>query len=124
MATIFVSYNPKNQDYVVKPAEKLRAQGFEVWIGNPNDPGDRWWRPTTRAIRDAAAFVVIMTPEGLASELVQLEVSLAVGYEKPIYPLLLAGAVWETFNQIPYEDVRDGALPSAAFYERVGQQAG
>ncbi len=119
MAQIFISYAIQSRDYAAKLADRLRAEGFAVWVGNPNEPGERWWRPTARAIRDSAAFIVLMTPEALASELVQLEVSLAVGYEKPVYPLLLAGEVWETFKGTPCEDVRSGEMPAGAFYEKI-----
>lgn len=122
MAHIFISYSTQNRDYVLKLADRLGAEGFDAWIGNRNDPGDKWWRPTARAIKESLAFIVIMTPEALASELVQLEVSLAVGYEKPMLPLLLAGEVWETFKGTPYEDVRKGDLPSEKFFEKLKQQ--
>src|SRR5262249_52865851 len=117
MAHIFISYSTQNRDYVLKLADRLGAEGFDAWIGNRNDPGDKWWRPTARAIKDSLAFIVIMTPEGLASELVQLEVSLAVGYEKRMLPLLLAGDAWESLAGMAWEDVRNGELPSEPFFE-------
>ena len=123
MAQVFVSYALDNRDYALKLDERLRTVGFEVWIGNPNDPGEKWWRPTARAIKDCGAFIVIMTPDSLQSELVQLEVSLAVGYDKPIFPLLLDGDVWDTFAHTPYENVRDGNLPPISFYETLTHDA-
>lgn len=124
MSYIFVSYSKKNADYAHHLADTLRAEGFEVWIDRRRlATGDDWWKSIVLALRSCSAFVVIMTPESDGSRWVQREITLAEKYEKPVFPLWLAGDMdtpnWELFVRTQYEDVRGGVLPGAEFYARL-----
>ena len=88
---VFISYSREDNTYARKLAETLGEQGFEVFIDDRIDYGDRWWRTIVEAIRSCSAFLVIMTPESENSEWVEREILLARREEKPIYPLLLRG---------------------------------
>lgn len=124
MSYIFVSYSKKNADYAHRLADTLRAEGFEVWIDKRRlATGEDWWKSIVLALRSCSAFVVIMTPESDGSRWVQREITLAEKYEKPVFPLWLAGDMdtpnWELFVRTQYEDVRGGVLPGAEFYARL-----
>lgn len=75
---VFISYSRKDQTYTRNLADDLRKRGFDVWLNDRIDFGDRWWRTIVRAIRACAAFVVVMTPESEKSERVEREVHLAL----------------------------------------------
>ena len=120
---VFISYSRKDQTYARKLADDLRKRGFEPWMDDRIDFGDRWWRTIDRKIRTCAAFVVVMTPDSEESEWVEREVQLALREVKPIFPLLLRGTGFSLLITIQHADVAGERLPPADFYERLGQVA-
>ncbi len=128
MSHVFVSYSKKNKDYVLQLVDKLLDEGFDVWIDNRRlRSSEDWWRSIVEALRDADAFVVVLTPDSDASEWVQLEITLAMKYKKPRFPILLAGTMdtpnWDIFARTQYVDATNGQLPQPEFYELIGQHA-
>jgi formylglycine-generating enzyme required for sulfatase activity len=117
---IFISYAREDQAYTRKLVEELNRRGFETWIDDRIDYGDRWWRTIVKAIRNSAAFVVVMTPASDKSKWVDREVMLADAEGKPIFPLLLRGEVFPLFITAQYVDVTSGQLPPESFYTRLG----
>lgn len=118
---LFISYSRKDQDYVRKLAEHLREQRFEVWIDDRIDYGDRWWRTIVQAIRECAAFLLVMSPDSEESDWVEKEILLATNEKKPIVPLLLRGKVNPLcINRQPV-DVTGGALPPKELVQRLRQ---
>ena len=78
MAHIFISYSTRDDAYASKLAEKLRAEGFDVWIDNRRlRSSEDWWRSIVLAIDACAAFVVLLTPHSDQSKWVQREITLA-----------------------------------------------
>ena len=71
---IFISYEHKDQPYTRKLRDSLRQRGFEVWMDEHLESGDRWLRTIEQAVRDSAAVVVVMTPEARDSEWVEAEI--------------------------------------------------
>lgn len=133
MAHIFISYSTQNAQYAFGLAKKLREEGFDVWIDDSKlRSGDNWWEVIVRALRGCSAFLVIMTPESKNSRWVQREVTLADNWQKPTFPVLLAGDNWEIFVLTQFEDVRradaqppnySGVLPSRELYDRLAEVA-
>ncbi len=128
MSHVFLSYSTRDRSYAGKLAEKLRAEGFDVWIDNSRlRSSEDWWRSIVFAIDTCAAFVVLLTQESDQSKWVQREITLADQRNKPIFPLWLAGDIqtpnWAIFVRTQYEDVRDGKLPGPAFYEQLARHA-
>ncbi len=131
MGHIFISYSTNNGEYADKLADKLRAEGFDVWIDNARlRSSDNWWESIVLALNNCAAVIVIMTPEAKKSRWVQREITLADNWQKPIFPILLSGENWELFVLTQYEDVSQHAaktpqhgskLPSRAFFEKLAQ---
>jgi formylglycine-generating enzyme required for sulfatase activity len=124
MSHIFVSYSTKNRDYAYRLVDALRDAGFNVWIDNDElRAGDEWWESIVRALRAAAAFVVVMSPDSRQSRWVQREILLAEKWDKPSFPLLLEGENFEIYVDTQFYDLRDKSMPAKKFYEHLEQVA-
>lgn len=119
MSHIFISYSRKDQSYARKLAENLRQRGFNIWIDDRIDYGERWLLTIVKAIENCAAFVVIMSPDSENSEWVEREILLAQREKKPIFPVLLAGREFALLITIQFADVRDNSFPKDDFYEHL-----
>lgn len=121
MSHIFISYSRKDKDYAFELAGKLRNDGFEVWIDDRIQSGDDWWDTIDKAISDAIAFIVIMTPSSKDSNWVKREILLADDRKKPVFPLLLEGENWSFYVHTQYENLSNYSLPTPVFVERLRQ---
>ena len=126
MSHIFISYSTRDSKYATLLAEKLRAEGFDIWIDNNRlRSSEDWWRSIVLAIDSCAAFVAILSPNSDQSKWVQREITLADQRNKPIFPLLLAGDIntpnWSLFVRTQYDDVRDGLLPGSEFLSKLAE---
>jgi formylglycine-generating enzyme required for sulfatase activity len=121
MSHIFISYSRKDKVYAQRLAEDIRRHGFDVWIDERIDYGDRWWRTIVEAINDCAAFVVVMSPHAEKSEWVESELLLAKKRRKLIFPLLLEGEEFALLITTQFVDVRDGSLPEEDFYADLAE---
>lgn len=119
MAHIFISYSRVDQVYARSVADTLQARGFDVWIDDRIDYGDRWWQTIVAAIRDCGAFIVIMSPDAERSEWAEREILVAQREHKPIFPLLLRGREFALLITTQFADVTAGQLPPDDFYTRV-----
>jgi formylglycine-generating enzyme required for sulfatase activity len=122
MADVFISYARKDKGYTRKLADSLRKRGFEVWMNDHLESGDRRLRTIEQAVRDSAAVVVVMTPESRDSKWVEREILPAESEGKPIFPLLLRGRAFFLFMNKGYDDVTKGRMPPADFYERLERE--
>lgn len=128
MSHVFISYSKQNSVYVRSLAEKLRDEGFDVWIDDRRlTAGSDWWPSIVSAIWQCSAFIVVLSPESDASRWVQREITIADSRGKPIFPLLLAGDIntpnWAIFVRTQYTDLRSGELPPQRFYNELAQYA-
>lgn len=119
MGHIFISYSRKNQHYARQLADLLLGLGFDVWIDDQIDYGDRWHRVIFKAIKECAALIVIMTPASNDSEWVEKEYLYADELRKPVFPLLLEGDRFPYFVNCQYADVRSGHLPGNDFIRHL-----
>jgi formylglycine-generating enzyme required for sulfatase activity len=119
---VYISYAHKDQTYARKLRDSLRQRGLEVWMDEHLKSGDRWLRTIEQAVRDSAAFVVVMTPESRDSKWVEREILLAESEGKPIFPLLLRGRVFFLLINTIWDDVTNGRLPPDDFYERLERE--
>jgi formylglycine-generating enzyme required for sulfatase activity len=116
---IFISYAREDQTYARALADHLRQRGFDVWMDDRIDFGDRWWQTIVAALQASAAFVVVMAPESETSEWVHREVLLALRERKPIFPLLLRGRGFSILVDRQYADVTGGRMPPDDFCDRL-----
>ncbi len=100
MNHVFISYSRKDQTHARRVAEDLRQHGFDVWMDDRIDYGDRWLRVIFQAVRDAAAVIVIMSPHSEESKWVEKEYLFADEIRKPILPLALDGHVFPYFVNV------------------------
>jgi hypothetical protein len=121
MKHIFISYSRKNQTYARQLATTLQNNGFDVWIDDRIDYGDRWWRTIVGAIEECGAFVVVMSPDSEQSEWVEREILIAQREHKPIFPLLLGGKVFSLLITTQSVNVTDGAMPPDDFYQGLAR---
>ena len=100
-ATIFISYAREDQEFVRQLHDALSAAGRDVWVDWGDIPLTADWRREIDAGIDAAdAFVVVLTPDWVASQPCQAELDRAVAGGKRLVPLLR-------------RDVDPGSVPDA-----------
>jgi WD40 repeat protein len=89
MASVFISYSRKDQDFVRKLFDALKAAGRDAWVdweGIP--PTAEWLKEVYTAIDGADTFVFVLSPDSVASEVCGKEVAHAVESRKRIIPLV------------------------------------
>lgn len=123
MSHIFISYSRKDQIYARQLADELLRRGFDVWIDDKIDYGDRWQRVIFKAIDDCAAIIVLMTPDSAESEWVEREYNYAHKRKKPQFPILLEGEEFPFYVTSHFVDARDGTLPQENFYAKLRRVA-
>jgi len=121
MSHIFISYSTKNATYANRLAEKLRDEGFDVWIDNARlRAGSDWWSSIVKALWSCSAFIVLLSPESDNSRWVQREITIADNQGKPTFPILIGGdmdtANWQIFVRTQVQFHTDGTLPDEQFY--------
>lgn len=89
MAQIFISYKHDDGDFAELLKQKVERAGYTVWLDDNILAGEEWREMIDLAIRDAAAIVVIMSPEARASEYVTYEWAYALGLNLPVIPVML-----------------------------------
>jgi TIR domain len=91
MKHIFISYSRKDSETVDKIVARLDEDKFDTWIDREEiHGGDLWREEIVEAIDKAYAFVLMLSPDSVASDNVRKEVDLAEGANKALVPLLLA----------------------------------
>ena len=116
MAHVFISYHKNSsRDYARKLADFLIANGFDVWIDDRIDYGNNWEQLIFKAVEQAAAVIVIMTPGSYQSRWVQAERLYAEKNNKPVFPVLLEGDIFPAYLAFQTADVRDGQVPPEDF---------
>ena len=90
---VFLSYSRKDEEPMRLIAKSLRAQGIKVWVDNEKlIPGTPIWEDEVeKAIRDAVAIVVVLSPDSKNSEWVKREMTMADQHQKRVFPVLVRG---------------------------------
>ena len=91
MSHVFVSYSRKDSETVTNIVARLEGDGLSVWFDCEDIRGGELWRETiVKAIDTAYAFVLMLSPNSVASENVRKEVDLAEGANRHLLPVMLA----------------------------------
>lgn len=86
---IFISYSRKNKDFAMRLVGTLKQHQREAWIDLDDiPPSDEWWGAIKHGIDAAGTFVVIVTPESLASPVCAFEMRYAIENNKRIIPVM------------------------------------
>lgn len=87
---IFISYSRKDLENVDWIARQLAAGGFELWIDRRDIPGGVDWSDTiATAINEAEAFILMISPDSVASREVFRELEIAHSNNVRIIPVIL-----------------------------------
>ena len=118
MNEIFFSYSRSDSEFVGQMADELQARGVDVWVDTGEIlAGEAWRHSIVEAIRNCKVFIIVLSPNSVASENVTKELTLAEQYDKRVLPLVienveippgldyqLAGLQHQTFAEGEYED--------------------
>lgn len=118
-AHVFVSYASHDVEYVRRLLEHLEQARVPVWADRDIAYGAQWATVISQQIETSAAVIVVMTPEADASTWVAREINFAKRWQKPIFPLLLAGEALRTLAGDGVVDVTDGELPGPDTIDRL-----
>jgi len=90
---VFMSYSRKDEDTMKRIVEFLRSQDIKVWVDNEKlVPGTPIWEvEIEKAIKNAKAIVVLMSPDSKNSEWVRREIGYSQRCETRTFPLLIRG---------------------------------
>lgn len=93
---VFISYSSKDTDFATKVRQSLHENSIPVWLDDNIKPGDANYDSVIRqAIKDAFVFVLIASPNSLASNYVLGEIRVAQRQNLPIIPVWVWGDSWE-----------------------------
>ena len=86
---VFISYSRRNKEFAKKLNDSLDSNGVDAWVDWEGIPlSSDWMDEITRAIENADAFLFIITPDSLASDICYKELELGLKYNKKLIPIL------------------------------------
>lgn len=92
-ARLFISYSRRDQDVARRLCDALAARGRALWVdweGIP--PSAEWLAEIEQGIRSADAFVFMLSPDSLRSEVCGQELAVALALNKRLVPLVVREA--------------------------------
>ena len=90
MSHIFISYSRKDIDFAQKIVDALAANDLDTWIDWKSIPkGEDWEQEIYRGIEEADAFLFLVSPDSVASEMCNKEIDHAVANGKRILPIVI-----------------------------------
>ncbi len=90
---VFISYSRRDDIVMRRTVDFLRKQGIKIWVDNEKlTPGTPIWEEEIeKAINNAYAVVVMLSPDAKNSEWVRREITYADQYRKRVFPVLVNG---------------------------------
>lgn len=86
---VYVSYSRKDADFTRKLVERLKSENINVWVDwEEIAPGADWMQEIQNGIESSDAFIFIMSPDALKSQVLGRELELAVSSNKRLIPIL------------------------------------
>lgn len=90
MAKLFVSYSRKDSVAARKLIDAFKSIEQEVWVDWESiPPAVDWLEQIFRGIEEADAFIFMVSPDSIASEVCKVEIGRAVQNNKRIIPIVL-----------------------------------
>jgi WD40 repeat protein len=90
MAKLFVSYSRRDSTAARKLIEAFRTIEQEVWVDWESiPPAADWLEQILRGIEEADAFIFMVSPDSIASEVCKVEIGHAAKNNKRIIPIVL-----------------------------------
>lgn len=117
---VFVSYSRRDVEYVNLLVDYLKKAGIPCWIDSSEiRHGSRWQHEIELNLDACRALVVVMSAASRKSDWVSREINYARSRDKPFFPLLLEGEPFFALNDIHYEDVVTGTMPSQKWLDQL-----
>ena len=117
---VFLCYARADSDLVARLKTDLLERRIQVWIDREGlQPGTLDWEEALRtAIRAAQAVLLIASPHARSSRYVRDELRIAELYQRPVYPLWIAGTQWIDavplgWGGVQYLDARESRYETA-----------
>jgi WD40 repeat protein len=89
MVDVFISYSRKNTAFAHLLVDALTTRQRESWVDWEGIPYSvDWWREICTGIDNADNFIVILSPDSLASEVCNKEIEYARQHHKRIIPVI------------------------------------
>ena len=89
MTQVFISYSREDLDFIKQLAADLRAARLDVWYDLSRlKVGDSWTEKIQFAIDSSDTFIIVISPDSIASRWVRKEFLYASDAKKKIVPLL------------------------------------
>src|SRR5437764_8105275 len=86
--TIFISYAHADSAFVDRLEGDLQKQGFDPWVDRQRlKGGQRWRRALQDAVKRAQVLLIVLSPDAVASENVQIEYDYVLELGKLVIPL-------------------------------------
>src|SRR3970040_75920 len=105
MPHIFVSYSRKDIDFAGKIVQALAEKELDTWIDWKSIPkGEDWEQEIYRGIEEADAFLFLISPDSVTSEMCNKEVAHALSNGKRILPIVIRDADVDKFL---FENAKD-----------------
>src|SRR6266540_1513833 len=93
MAKLFVSYSRKDSVAARKLIEAFKSMEQEVWVDWEDiPPAVDWLEQIFRGIEEADAFIFMVSPDSIVSEVCKVEIGRAAQNNKRIIPIVLRDA--------------------------------
>ena len=93
MSHIFISYSRRDIDFAQKIVDALADNNLDTWIDWKSIPkGEDWEQEIYRGIEEADAFLFLISPDSVASQMCNKEIAHAVKNGKRILPIVIRDA--------------------------------
>jgi WD40 repeat protein len=94
MKDVFISYSRRNKDFVQRVFQALEKHNIDAWVDWEDIPlTSDWMEEIRKGIEDSSAFVFIISPDSVRSEVCSEEVAYAVANNKRFIPVLYENVV-------------------------------
>ncbi|MBZ0305494.1 MAG: SUMF1/EgtB/PvdO family nonheme iron enzyme [Anaerolineae bacterium] len=130
MPDIFISYSRSNLVFVQQLVQTLSQRGKNPWFDQIKEPlqgippGSRWWDEITYGIENADNFLLVISPQSIASPYCHAEIAHARQHDKRIVTLLYCGdmdekAALEALDEAIESIPDDSVLPTSVTAEET-----
>lgn len=90
MTTLFISYSRKDLDFARKLTSSLSDIGFDAWVDwNDIPPTADWWDTIEKGIESADAFLFLISPTSVTSDICNREIDHAIKNGKRVIPIVV-----------------------------------
>jgi hypothetical protein len=102
---VFLSYASDDRQTARRLAEGLRALSLDVWSDESLGPGENWAEQMAKALGQADAMVVLLTPKSVESKWVRRDVEYALSsprFERRLVPVVIGAGSGAWLDKAPW----------------------